>query len=66
MDSLVVSLPADMRERLQALAACTGRTVEKCLEDAVFEFIESWEVHLRNVQALNDGDDRPLLRAVND
>jgi predicted transcriptional regulator len=66
MDSLVVSLPADLRERLQALAARTARTVEQCLEHAVFEFVENWEVHLRDVQLLDSEDDRPFLRAVHD
>lgn len=67
MDSLVVSLPDHLRERLQALAARTGRTVEQCLEHAVFEFVENWEVHLRDVQVLAaEGEERPFLRVVND
>lgn len=67
MDSLVVTLPPELRDRLQALAERTGRTVEQCLEHAVFEFVENWETHLRDVEALDaEGGDRPLLRAVND
>jgi predicted transcriptional regulator len=67
MDSLVVSLPTELRERLQAMAERTERPVEQCLELAVFEYVEHWERHLRDVQELqSEGDDRPLLRAVNE
>lgn len=67
MDCLVDSLPADLRARLKALADRTDRTVEQCLEHAVFEFIENWEVHLRDVQRIEaENAERPLLRVVND
>lgn len=67
MDSLVVTLPVELRARLQAMAERTGRTVEQCLEQAVFEYVEHWEIHLRDVQELQaEGQERPVLRAVND
>lgn len=67
MDSLLVTLPPELRDRLTAIAERTERTVEQCLEHAVFEFVEHWETHLRDVEVLeSEGDDRPALRAVND
>lgn len=67
MDSLVVTLPPELHDRLQAMAQRTERSVEQCLELAVFEYVENWERHLRDVQELQaEGDDRPVLRAVNE
>lgn len=67
MDSLVVTLPPDLRGRLQAMAERTERSLEHCLEQAVFEYVEHWERHLRDVQELQaEGTERPVLRAVND
>lgn len=67
MDSLLVNLPIELRERLQAMAERTDRTAGQCLEQAVFEYVEHWERHLRDVQELQaEGDERPLLRAVNE
>ncbi len=67
MDSLVDSLPTDLRARLQAMAERTSRTEQQCLELAVFEYVEHWERHLRDVQELQaEGNQRPVLRAVND
>lgn len=65
MDTLVVMLPEETRRRLEALAARTGRTLGQCLEDAVFEFVENWEAHLADVGRLEEGEERPFLRAVN-
>lgn len=67
MDSLLVALPADLYERLRAMAERTSRSTELCLEQAVFEYVERWECHLRDVQELQaEGNLRPVLRAVND
>lgn len=67
MDSLLVNLPTDLRERLRAMAERTDRSAEQCLEQAVFEYVEHWERHLRDVQELQaEGNERPVLRAVNE
>lgn len=67
MDSLVVTLPPELRDRLLAMAERTERSVEQCLEQAVFEYVEHWERHLRDVQELQaEGSKRPVLRAVNE
>lgn len=64
---MIVSLPADLRDRLLSLAGRTNRSLQQCVEHAVFEFVESWETHLRDVQALvEETDDRPFLRVVNE
>lgn len=66
MSDLVISVPDDLRARLDALAAQTGRSVEQCLELAVMEFIETWEVHLRDVAEMEDSELRAVLKAVNE
>lgn len=66
MDELVVKVPQEMRERLEEIATRTGRTLGQCLEHAVFEFIENWETHLRDMETMDDEADRPALMAVND
>ena len=52
MTEMVVNLPQDLRDRLEALARRTGCTVSACMETAVFEFIEQWETHLRDIASL--------------
>ncbi len=67
MDTLAVTVAPELRQRLEALAEQTGRSLEQCLEHAVFEFVENWETHLRDVEAMEaEGEDRPLLRAANE
>jgi predicted DNA-binding protein len=65
--TLVLTLPAEVRERLDRLSAEIGRTPEECVRLAVDEFIESWEDHLRTVAAITEGnEERPVLRPVDD
>lgn len=65
MDEVVIALPKDLRERLDALAAKMGQSVSDCLLQAVTEFVDNWEDHLRVVAALQEGEEeRPDLRAV--
>ncbi len=65
MDTLIVTLPEDLRRRLEALAARTGRGLGDCLEQAVYEFVENWEAHLDDVGRMEEGEERPLLTAAN-
>ncbi len=67
MDELVVMLPPDLRTRLRVIAERTGRSVEQCLEHAVFEFVEHWEAHLRDIDLFErEGGDRPMIAAPTD
>ena len=66
MSELVLTLTPEVQERLEALAAQLDRSVEDCLQTAVSEFMDTWEDYLRNLAELDDGEERPILRAVND
>lgn len=65
MDSLIVTLPEETRQRLEALASRTGRSLGECLQTAVHEFVENWEAHLADVSRLEEGEERPFLTAAN-
>jgi predicted transcriptional regulator len=66
MHTLTVSLSDELRQRLEALAGETGKTVEECLALAVEEFVETWEQHLSDVHQIDDHEARAVLRAAND
>ena len=65
MADLVLPLVPETQERLEALAAKMGRSVDECLQMAVAEFLEHWEDYLRSVDDLSD-EERVSLRVVND
>jgi predicted transcriptional regulator len=64
MATLTVALSDETRKRLEALATQMDQTVDACLQQAVQEFVESWEDHLRVVAALQEDEARPVLRPV--
>ena len=66
MDTVALSLPNDLRQRLDALAAETGKTVEDCLLLAVEEFVETWERHLDDVHQIDEHEARAVLKAANE
>jgi len=67
MDTLTVSVPEDLRRRLEALAGNTGKTLEDCLVLALEEFVETWERHLDDVHQIDEHEARAVLKAaVND
>lgn len=67
MDTLSVAVPPELRQRLEALAADTGQTVEECLAVAVREYVENWETHLSDVHQIDEHEARAVLKAaVND
>jgi predicted transcriptional regulator len=66
MDTLTVSVTPELRQRLEALAAETGKTVEECLEVAVREFVETWETHLSDVHQIDEHEARAVLKAANE
>jgi predicted DNA-binding protein len=63
ISKLSVSLPEATRTRLEALALRMELTTAECVDQAIAEFIESWEDHLRVVAALADDEARPVLSA---
>ncbi|MGE5503659.1 MAG: ribbon-helix-helix protein, CopG family [Actinomycetota bacterium] len=66
MDTLSVSVTPELKERLEALAAETGKTVEECLQTAVMEFVETWETHLADVHQIDEHEARAVLKAANE
>lgn len=64
---LVLALSGEVRDRLSAIAAKTGRSLEECGQIALDEFIAHWEDYLRTLDEMEaGGDERPQLKAVND
>lgn len=66
MKTLTITLPEELFERIQALAEQTDRTVEECGRVAVAEFADNWEIHLRDVDLIDENEARTVLRAVNE
>jgi predicted DNA-binding protein len=66
MTDLVLTLSPEAAERLEALAAKIGKSVDDCAQQALSEFMDNWEDYLRTVENLDNPEERPTLRAVND
>lgn len=66
MSDLVLTLTPEAQQRLEALAARLDRSVDDCLQLAVAEFMDNWEDYLRTLAEIDNGEERPVLRAVND
>ena len=63
----LAALPADLRDRLVALAEHMDRRPEDCLVQAVTDYCETWEDYHRTVEALLlNEDERRSLRVVNE
>ncbi len=58
---LTVLVPPPLEARLRFLAGDMGKSVEALLTQALNEFAENWEDHMRTVNALNENDDRVQL-----
>jgi len=58
---LAITLSEDMRARLDALALRMEQTTAEAAEQAIAEFVENWEDHLRVVAALAEDEARPIL-----
>lgn len=59
-------LPPDLVARLERIAARVGQSREACLCEALRDYVESWEDHHRNLDALRREEARPVLRAINE
>ncbi|CAA7616374.1 Arc family DNA-binding protein [Magnetospirillum sp. UT-4] len=66
MDTLAVTIPGEIRERLAKLAEETGRSLDECLTLAVVEFVENWEIHLNDLHQIDENEARAVLKAAND
>lgn len=60
---LSVQVTPALEARLKALANGLAKPLETVLVQAMTEFADTWEDHLRTVKALDDGNDRMQLVA---
>ncbi len=66
MEILSVTVTPELRGRLEALAADTGKSLDQCLTLAVQEFVETWETHLSDVHQIDESEARAVLKAANE
>ena len=67
MSKLSLKVPAELLERLRAIAAQKEITLEESALEAFAEYCETWEDFNRTVETLEAGEDeRTVLRAVNE
>ena len=62
MTMVTVSIPDELKRRLEALALETERTLEESILVALAEFVETWERHLDDVHQIEEGEMRAVLR----
>jgi hypothetical protein len=63
MDSLVIPLLPEARQRLEALASRIGLSPEDCGVLALQDFLQQWESFLRDI-ADSETEDRMVLRKL--
>ncbi|CCG41615.1 ribbon-helix-helix protein, CopG family [Magnetospirillum molischianum] len=64
MNTLMVTLPPDLKARLETLAARTGQTIGECLLVAVHEYVGNWETHLTDIHQIDRHEARAVLQAI--
>lgn len=64
METLAVTIPVELKERLVRLAAETDKSVEECLGLAVLEFVLHWETHMTDLHQIDEHEARAVLKAV--
>jgi len=64
MSQLAIALSDEMQKRLEVLAKEMEQSVAECARQAIAEFVDNWEDHLRVVAALQEDEVRPDLRPV--
>lgn len=63
MEILPVTLSAELKHRLEALAAETGKSLDECLTLAVAEFVDNWEIHMNDLHQIGEHEARAVLNA---
>lgn len=67
MSKLSLTVPAELLERLRAIAAQKEITLEESALEAFAEYAETWEDFNRSLDQIEAGEDeRTVLRAVNE
>lgn len=65
-DGLRLGVAFELDTRLRLLATKMGKSLEDVLIQALTEFADNWEDHLRTMTVLNQGDDRMQLAVPKD
>jgi hypothetical protein len=65
-DGVRLGVSPDLDTRLRLLATKMGKSLEEVLIQALTEFADNWEDHLRTLTVLNQGDDRMQLAVPQD
>lgn len=65
-DGVRLGVPLELDARLRNLAAQMNLSLEEVLIQAMTEFADNWEDHVRTVRNLNAGDDRMQLSVPDD
>lgn len=65
-DGVRLGVSLELDARLRNLAAQMDLTLEEVLIQAMTEFADNWEDHMRTVRNLNAGDDRMQLSVPDD
>lgn len=63
---VMLAVSAELDARMCALADQMNKTLEEVLIQAMTEFVDTWEDHLRTVDALGEDDDRMQLAVIMD
>jgi len=67
MTDITLSLTAELLARLEAIAGEKELSLADCAQQALLDYVESWEDFSRTVHALEAGEEeRTVLRAVNE
>ncbi len=67
MSKLSLAVPAELLERLRAIAAQKESSLEASAIEALTEYAESWEDFNRSIKHMESGgEERTVLRAVNE
>lgn len=61
METLSVTLTTELKQRLEALAADTGKSLDECLTLAVAEFVDNWEIHMNDLHQIDEHEARTVL-----
>ena len=61
MISLTISIPDDLKRRLDTLAVETGKTLEQSILLGLEEYVEIWERHLDDVHQIDEHEVRTVL-----
>ena len=61
MVKVTISIPDDLKLRLDTLALETGKSLEDSIMTGLLEYVETWERHLDDVHQIDENELRAVL-----